>query len=91
MAEVLIIWVCTRGNAWLKRIINTERKEWESVPDFLNRMAKETSKIPNIDLDRNIYHLLFDTYKIKYKDVINDIKIINETHGNKLTNLDNFI
>ena len=54
-------------------------------------MAKETSKNPNIDLDSNVYHLLFDTYKIKYKDVINDIKIINETHGNKLTNLDNFI
>lgn len=90
-AEILIIWVATRGKAWLKRIINTERKEWESVPNFLERMAKETSKIPNIDLDRNIYHLLFDTYKIKYKDVMNDIKIINETHGNKLTNLDNFI
>ena len=90
-AEVLIIWVGTRGKAWLKRIINTEKKEWESVPNFLSRMAKETSKNPNIDLDSNVYHLLFDTYKIKYKDVINDIKIINETHGNKLTNLDNFI
>lgn len=85
----LTVEIYTTDRIRLKRAMDTDWQEWESLEDFFNKIIKDSHK-NNCRIDDIDCFIHYNHYKIKPEKFVQQIKQYNNKY-HILPNLDNFI